>query len=163
MYATHDQKQVRRKVFISSYVLQSVIKGRQGWILEEKLEQRPARWLASSLVFSFLSYTIQDHTSRSGTTHSGLGPPPPTSNPENDPQAHPSGGDNPSAEVPSSQVALACVQLTELTGTPSLGGCPSLPCAPPLKSLFSVWIQDLLFCLPLHQSLLLLSPEEEDF
>lgn len=88
---------------ISSYILQSVIKGHHGWILEEKLKQKPALWLASRLEFSFLSYTIQDHMSRSGATHSGLGPPPATSNPENDPQAHPSGGDNPSAEVPSSQ------------------------------------------------------------
>lgn len=54
-----------REVFISSYI----IKGSQGRILEERLKQRSAYWLASTLIFIYLSCTIQDHhMSGSGTT-----------------------------------------------------------------------------------------------
>ena len=50
----------------------------------QELKRRPWRndayWLASHDLLSLLSYTIQDHLSRNGPTHSGLGPPTSTIN-----------------------------------------------------------------------------------
>ena len=79
-----------------------------------------AYWLAPHGLLSLLSYITQDHLPRDGTAHSGLSPPTPIINQEKGSPAMPTGqsdGGMFSVEVLSSQMTMACVELTKTNKT----------------------------------------------
>jgi hypothetical protein len=123
------KKQVGEERVYSAYtsILLFITKGSQGWNLSrpgtwrQELMQRPWRdtayWLSHHSLLSLLSYRIQGHLPRNGTTHIGQDPPPSITNYENSPQPYLMGGICP-IEAPSSLMTLACVELTELASIP---------------------------------------------
>jgi hypothetical protein len=73
------KKEVGEERVYSAYTstLLFITKGSQDWnSREQELMQRPRRdvtyWLASSVLFSLLSYRTQEYQPRDGTTHNGL-------------------------------------------------------------------------------------------
>ena len=129
MIKHHEQKQLgeERVYLVSTSRSLFIIRNHQDrnsnragtW--RQELMQRPWRdtayWLSHHSLLSLLSYRIQGHLPRNGTTHIGQDPPPSITNYENSPQPYLMGGICP-IEAPSSLMTLACVELTELASIP---------------------------------------------
>lgn len=91
---------------------------RPGW-QEPGRKKRAAYWLALLGLLDLLSFALQDHLPRSGTTHSGVGPSTTIVNQENALTDLPTGqsdGDGSSLGVSFSQVTLICVKSTKVNG-----------------------------------------------
>lgn len=89
--SSRTKSNLEEKGFLSLTSRREVRAETQGGAWRQEVKQRPRGtvlcWFAVRGLLSLLSYPSQDHLPRGGTVHSGLSPPIPIINQENDTQA----------------------------------------------------------------------------